>query len=192
MALRNVAVDADVVKALLKERGMSYRELALQTGVTFSMLAQHLTNRNNISPEHLGRIATVLKVPVETLMRNEDFDMRASLVKNLQRLDALIVAGESHPSEFIKAWVDTAPYFLTRADRQQINPVDSEQRERALQKLQSALQLKSLEDFLDYIHDMVQQHPHIVSAQARRRVRGSREIKERLAQKQTEAQNEHE
>ncbi len=63
---------SEVLKDLLKDRGMSLRALSRETGVSASTLSGLLSGKQSQRPDQLIKIARCLRVSVDFLLTGED------------------------------------------------------------------------------------------------------------------------
>jgi len=68
---------AENIKRIRKSKKLSMERLAVESGVSRSMLGQIERGEANPSVAILGKLATALKVPAEVLMENDDFQSLA-------------------------------------------------------------------------------------------------------------------
>lgn len=79
------------IKRIRKTKKLSMERLALESGVSRSMLGQIERGEANPSVAIVGKLAAALKVPAEVLLENDDFEtllMARELDNKPQRMDA--------------------------------------------------------------------------------------------------------
>lgn len=65
---------ANRIDAILKERNMSRRSLALKAGIPPSSFQSAMERGGNMTLEMLGKVSAVLEVPISALYREPDFE----------------------------------------------------------------------------------------------------------------------
>ena len=59
-------------KGILKEKGITQRELAKEVGMSYQMICMYATGKVDMGSEKLYRIAKYLNVPMEELIEEEN------------------------------------------------------------------------------------------------------------------------
>ena len=77
---------ADTLRALTKQEGLSYRDIADSAGCSWSFIGHLVAGRRNCTPELAARIAEVLAVPVETLFAQPSSAVSGSSPRQLQTI----------------------------------------------------------------------------------------------------------
>lgn len=97
---------ADRVDAILQERGLSRRQLAIKAGIPPSSLQSAMERGHNITLDMLQKIAEALGTSVFSLMEVDETELSAFVQNIDQSLLSLIKADYSTDTEFYKDFFD--------------------------------------------------------------------------------------
>lgn len=63
-------------KKILKEKGVTQRQLAKEVGVSYQMICMYATGKVDMGSKKLFKIAKYLNVPMEELIEEDDCESR--------------------------------------------------------------------------------------------------------------------